>query len=189
MFNVPCKLCNELITEESQQEVAKNSSIITVAQMLDNKRFTYGISGEYSFITEDLPLQKGDSVCAKCMKKHKFEPFKGLECSLCKEKYKVIFEKSGDFCSGHIRKEGEVFEISCGYGSRYDTSVFSAPVNVKEGDIICDFCIARMVETKEIELKSCYLEELFVEHQKLYGDRARFMVTLRYDDPMKLNEE
>jgi hypothetical protein len=147
MFNVLCKLCKEQITEEKQFKSSK-ASFVSVGKMIDDKQMWYGLSGVFSVI-KPLGLVKGDSICMDCMilNKEAFVPSLTTQCSCCKEYYQPIDSESSMAwsCCSKVYMKDERLKLSCGFGSKYDCTVFDAVAVVKVGDEVCDNCIERFI--------------------------------------------
>lgn len=169
MFDIPCKLCKEMITQESQEKHCKGD-VVSTARMLDYRRFAFGISGVFRFIInspeEELPLNEGDFVCYPCMVAHPYEEEKSIICSQCNESFQPCFgeesgaHKSGWGCSSTVDQGKETLEISCGFGSRYDTSTFLLKKSIPVNSAICDECLGKMIASDEVTHLGSYLNSL-----------------------------
>lgn len=169
MFNVPCKLCRSMITQESQQRSIKGN-VTTVAQMINARQFTYGFSGMYLFKT-DLGLREGDSVCNDCLlsNKENIEAAKTVLCTQCGEFFQPVFGDDNQAwgCCSSVREKNGQLKVCCGFGSNYDCTVFDVLPVVKVGDKICDKCIQLFID-----------EGTFVENREESGIKQRGIESL-----------
>jgi hypothetical protein len=189
-FEQPCALCKEICSKERQKD---GSAILTIARMEDAKVFSYGLSGQYEF-DENLPLKKDDVVCLSCMKAHRFEEHRGIECMVCHEKFQNDVCGAGFGCAGHVRDrtiEGRVVrEISCGYGSRYDMSNFQfiAANHLKLEDLVCDPCIYAMHKAGEVAVDTSFWDDMYGDLPK--GCRPEDLsVPIKIANPMTFKEQ
>ena len=162
MFNVTCKLCKKMITKKSQEKTG-GGGIITVAQMVADNVFCYGLSGLYEF-SPPLAVKKGDSMCNVCLGEHKFVPYNNIKCSVCGKMHQGCWEedsKQGWGCAGSVSVEKGKKYISCGWGSKFDTLSFSVKksAQLKLRQVVCDQCIRGLLKKSHIkERGSSFLE-------------------------------
>src|ERR1035437_3044546 len=132
MFNVPCAICIEMITVESQQkQMGADAGIIFTAIMIDDRRFSCGMSGVFHF-KEQLNLKADDEICYNCLKAHESKEELSTKCDLCGKLHQPCFDgdsgthKSAWGCSAsvHSNEEAGRNEIGCGFGSKHDCSLF-----------------------------------------------------------------
>lgn len=158
MFNVNCKICSDFITEQSQEKTG-GGGIISVAVMIDNKKFTYGLSGLLEFTDEFAQqngLSKNDEICNNCLNKHtdKFQPAMTVECTCCHQLHQQISEfntNDGWGCNSDVIKEHDESYLICGFGSSHDMQKFKVLVSQLQSTI-CDKCIDVMLAKKDIIL-------------------------------------
>ena len=150
MFDVTCQICKTFITQESQEE-SGGGGIVSVAKMIDDRTFWYGLSGVFIWKV-DLGLHKDDSICNDCLEKHKddIEPFKSIPCSTCDELYQPTWEETttqGWGCSSYVYEKDGMLKINGGWGSKHDLTVYDVKdAIVKVGDRLCDKCVDKFVE-------------------------------------------
>lgn len=117
-----------MITQEGQHKAIK-SWLISVAQMVNARQFTYGMGGLFLFKI-DLGLREGDSVCNACLiqQKEHIEAAKTVKCAQCSEFYQPVFdgdEQAWGCCAKVVERNGKL-KVTCGYGSDYDCFVFDS---------------------------------------------------------------
>lgn len=185
MFDVNCKLCNTFITAKSQEAANPGCGIITVTKMLDDQRFVYGISGVFKF-KEKLNLGKGDSVCNICLKKHEFEPYKSVECDLCKNKFQPCWEsktesvrESGFGCAADVYYHEGKLHLYCGWGSKHDMEIYEVKTTIPEKSLICDVCVDKLIERGELvyEKEAVFGEPLTASQFKELQDSLKERLT------------
>lgn len=155
LFEGACAVCRQEITKERQEKLCK-SSIITVARMLDEHRFVYGISGVFQ-ITKPLQLKCEDKICESCIQS--LEDWivvdKSIKCDLCENLYQPCWDdsSSGWGCSVNPFIEKGKVKLSGGWGSDYDMTIFNvlSPV-VRLGQKVCDSCVKQLLEEGSIEV-------------------------------------
>lgn len=166
-FDVPCSLCETLITRESQ-EAADPGGIISCAVMSGPNTFWYGLSGDFEF-DENIGLKDGDQICGKCLKKHKFHELLNVECSICHKKYQGDgggHGRQGWGCSGDFHRSPDLYGgktyIHCGWGSRYDMTVFVYKDDTQHpvGNLICDECVGKLIADEAVNIDNSHWDEL-----------------------------
>lgn len=170
MFNVPCRLCKKLITQENQEKTG-DSAIVSVAKMVNDKAFTYGISGLFEFqcglFPPEIMPKKGDSICNTCLKAHRknIKPHLIVKCSVCGELHQACWEddkSSGWGCSGHVRSNNKKLQIECGWGSSHDCDTFAVKRRgkLKSRQTVCDKCIKSFLKSGRIQKEK--IQQTFV---------------------------
>ena len=140
--DIICSIClksKDLITEN---ETSKN-----IWNKFINENTFYANDGKKKeLLNNDLIFKHTFPcyVCNDCIQELPLESEKFISCDLCLKSHTILYEIDGmgDGCCSEVTE----YDISCGYGSKYDCDRFSwtcgiMPDDFKHKENICDNCL------------------------------------------------